>query len=95
MPEAIKDLGPNQAYSIAWILDPAVTDRLSLTVPRMDYSVQRMFSIESPAVMNGNNFLKLARKMQTYGLNLMFATLSGDIGYTPSGVFPERQNGII
>ena len=51
---------------------------------------QRMFAQESAQVDQGTKFVEALKEWNPFGLNIMFATLSGDIGQQTTGLLPKR-----
>ena len=45
--EAITDLEAGKAYSLAWILDPLISDKLQLSLPPTQISFQRQIAMET------------------------------------------------
>jgi len=79
--EAIKDLGPGKSYSIAWVLDPVILNKMGQTVTPTNIAQQRQFARDIPANEQGLDFIESVKQWNPFGVNVMFALLSGDIGF--------------
>ena len=93
--EAIRDLGPGKAYSMAWILDPVIQKKMGVDAGKTTISKQRFLALDSPAIQTGENFIAALKDWSPFGLNIVFALLSGDIGYQATGVFPKRNHNVV
>ena len=93
---AIKSPGDGKAYSLAWLLDPTVQNKMGVKLSRQSYTVmQRQFAIEQAMTENGENFREGLKKWNPFGQNIMFIMLNGDIGFQVTGAVPKRKNQVV
>ena len=96
--EVLKSMDAGQSFSIAWIADPAIHKRMNIEtkdVRQTNLVLQKTFAQNITANENGENFAAQLRDWNPYFLNIMFVMLNGDIGYQPTGIFPDRQHNVV
>ena len=90
-------LGHGKSFSLAWVLDPLIQKRLGANDLMGSTSIaqQKAFAQEKFENQQGEKFIESIKKWNPFGLNVLFATLDGDIGYQAAGLFPKRNHNVV
>lgn len=89
---AFVDLPEGQAYSLAWILDPAIQSKMNVKVPRTQVHKQREFALDTSSVQTGDRFSGLVREWNPFAVSVTYALLEGDIGSQATGSVPNQTS---
>ena len=68
---------------------------MGVNVGKTKIHKQRVLALDSPTIQTGENFIAALKNWSPFGFNIMFALLSGDIGYQATGVFPNRNHNVV
>lgn len=90
-------LGQGKSFSLAWVLDPLIQKRLGVNdlMGTTSIAQQKTFAQEKFENSKGAKFVESVKKWNPFGLNVLFATLDGDIGYQAAGLFPKRNHNVV